>query len=165
MKVVRRGAKRKAILSDFENDINSIGVEPVSTATAVASATPILVKVVSVLAKAGIKTSDLKNVAKKGAADLAKKKAQALMNKRSRKSSSDSGAELPQSNIVPNTSSDGQNNESQETETKPSKKREKKILGMSKKTALIVGGSLLALGVGFGIYRATKGKSKGKKKK
>lgn len=74
------GAKKKSI-GGFEEDINSaetlevmgliepgqIGVEPVSTATALASAVPILVKFADVLKKSGIKAEDVKT-----AVDLAK---------------------------------------------------------------------------------------------
>jgi hypothetical protein len=74
-KVVEAGAKKKRI-AGFEEDINAgeklavcgiiepgmIGVEPVSTASALASATPIIVALQKVLKSAGIKGEDLAKV-------------------------------------------------------------------------------------------------------
>jgi hypothetical protein len=76
IETAKSGSKKKRILG-FEEDINSaeslvvsgicesgmIGVEPVSTTTALASAVPVIAKFLTELKKMGIKPEDLKNVA------------------------------------------------------------------------------------------------------
>lgn len=153
VKAVNAGAKKKRL--------GLIGVAPAGVPAAVAAATPLLLKVVALFKKLGIKAEDVAGVASKALKQIAQKKLDAINEaaetgeEQTSAGTFDAGSEAENLSEMPSAASNEGSTEASAEESADTEGNAQSFGGISKNT-LLIGGAALA-----GIYLLSKSKKRG----